>query len=93
MLICVMRVNLWLKDWEEVERGEVSPGSFTIRNLAQRIENVGDPRPTCSSPSDHCGCRSSGWIRCLNAKDVAVVEPMIAVAIPPDHARCEALQG
>ncbi|HEU4480117.1 MAG TPA: non-homologous end-joining DNA ligase [Pyrinomonadaceae bacterium] len=28
--------------WEEVERGEVSPGSFTIRNMAQRIEKVGD---------------------------------------------------
>ena len=28
--------------WEEVERGEVSPRSFTIRNMAQRIENVGD---------------------------------------------------
>jgi bifunctional non-homologous end joining protein LigD len=28
--------------WEEVERGEVSPVSFTIRNMAQRIENVGD---------------------------------------------------
>ena len=28
--------------WEEVERGEVGPGSFTIRNMAQRIEKVGD---------------------------------------------------
>ena len=28
--------------WEEVERGEVAPRSFTIRNMAQRIENVGD---------------------------------------------------
>jgi len=28
--------------WEEVERGEVSPGSFTIRNMTQRIESVGD---------------------------------------------------
>ena len=28
--------------WEEVERGEVSPGSFTIRNMSQRIEGVGD---------------------------------------------------
>jgi bifunctional non-homologous end joining protein LigD len=28
--------------WEEVERGEVSPGSFTIRNMPQRVENVGD---------------------------------------------------
>ena len=28
--------------WEEVERGDVSPQSFTIRNMAQRIENVGD---------------------------------------------------
>jgi bifunctional non-homologous end joining protein LigD len=28
--------------WEEVERGEVSPGSFTIRNMAQRMEKVGD---------------------------------------------------
>jgi bifunctional non-homologous end joining protein LigD len=28
--------------WEEVERREVSPGSFTIRNMAQRIEEVGD---------------------------------------------------
>jgi hypothetical protein len=29
--------------WEEVERGEVAPRSFTIRNMAQRIENVGRP--------------------------------------------------
>ena len=28
--------------WEEVERGEVSRRTFTIRNMAQRIENVGD---------------------------------------------------
>jgi bifunctional non-homologous end joining protein LigD len=28
--------------WEEVERVEVSPGSFTIRNMAQRVANVGD---------------------------------------------------
>jgi bifunctional non-homologous end joining protein LigD len=28
--------------WEEVERGEVLPTSFTISNMAQRIENVGD---------------------------------------------------
>jgi bifunctional non-homologous end joining protein LigD len=28
--------------WEEVERGEVAPRSFTIRNMAQRMENVGD---------------------------------------------------
>jgi hypothetical protein len=28
--------------WEEVERGAVAPRSFTIRNMAQRIENGGD---------------------------------------------------
>lgn len=28
--------------WEEVERGEVSPGSFTIRNMGERIASVGD---------------------------------------------------
>ncbi len=28
--------------WEEVAGGEVSPESFTIRNMAHRIENVGD---------------------------------------------------
>lgn len=28
--------------WEEVERGEVSPRTFTIRNMAERIANVGD---------------------------------------------------
>jgi len=28
--------------WEEVERGEVSPRRFTIRNMAERIEHVGD---------------------------------------------------
>ena len=28
--------------WEEVERGEIAPGSFTIRNMAQRIASVGD---------------------------------------------------
>ena len=28
--------------WEEIEHGEISPKSFTIRNMAERIENVGD---------------------------------------------------
>jgi bifunctional non-homologous end joining protein LigD len=28
--------------WEEVERGEVSPQSFTIRNMAERVATVGD---------------------------------------------------
>ena len=28
--------------WEEVERGEVAPRSFTIRNMAPRLENVGN---------------------------------------------------
>ena len=28
--------------WEEVERGEVSPGSFTIRNMTPRIADAGD---------------------------------------------------
>jgi len=28
--------------WEEVEHGEVAPRSFTIRNMAKRIDNVGD---------------------------------------------------
>jgi len=28
--------------WEEVERGAVTPGSFTIRNMAARINKVGD---------------------------------------------------
>jgi bifunctional non-homologous end joining protein LigD len=28
--------------WEEVERGEVSPVTFTVRNMAERIAKVGD---------------------------------------------------
>jgi len=28
--------------WEEVERGAVSPGTFTIRNMAARIKKLGD---------------------------------------------------
>lgn len=28
--------------WEEVERGEVGPRSFTLRNMEQRIQRVGD---------------------------------------------------
>lgn len=28
--------------WEEIERGEVHPKSFTLRNMAQRIDGVGD---------------------------------------------------
>jgi len=28
--------------WEEIERGTVTPRSFTIRNMAERIETVGD---------------------------------------------------
>jgi len=28
--------------WEEIERGEVDPGTFTLRNMPERIEKVGD---------------------------------------------------
>lgn len=28
--------------WEEIERGEVSPGTFTLRNMPQRVTEVGD---------------------------------------------------
>ena len=28
--------------WEEVERGEVNPGTFTLRNMPDRLEKVGD---------------------------------------------------
>jgi bifunctional non-homologous end joining protein LigD len=28
--------------WEEVERGEVSPTTFTLRNMEKRVEQVGD---------------------------------------------------
>ena len=28
--------------WEEVERGEVGPKSFTLRTMAQRVSEVGD---------------------------------------------------
>jgi bifunctional non-homologous end joining protein LigD len=28
--------------WEEVERGEVGPRSFTLRNMAERVAKVGD---------------------------------------------------
>jgi bifunctional non-homologous end joining protein LigD len=28
--------------WEEIERGEVDPGTFTLRNMPERIEAVGD---------------------------------------------------
>ena len=29
--------------WEEIERGEVTPRTFTLRSMARRIEEVGDP--------------------------------------------------
>ena len=28
--------------WEEVERGEVNPGTFTLRNMSDRVASVGD---------------------------------------------------
>ena len=28
--------------WEEIERGEVDPGTFNLRNMPERIEAVGD---------------------------------------------------
>jgi bifunctional non-homologous end joining protein LigD len=28
--------------WEEVEKGKVDPGTFTVRNMPERIEKVGD---------------------------------------------------
>jgi len=28
--------------WEEIERGEVNPGTFTLRNMHDRITKVGD---------------------------------------------------
>ena len=29
--------------WEEIERGEVNPDTFTLRNLPARVEELGDP--------------------------------------------------
>jgi bifunctional non-homologous end joining protein LigD len=29
--------------WKEVERGDVEPQTFTIRNMAARVHNAGDP--------------------------------------------------
>jgi DNA primase len=28
--------------WKEVERGEVEPGTFTLRNIVDRVGKVGD---------------------------------------------------
>jgi bifunctional non-homologous end joining protein LigD len=28
--------------WEEIERGEIGPRSFTVRNMLARVEQVGD---------------------------------------------------
>jgi bifunctional non-homologous end joining protein LigD len=28
--------------WEEIERGDVHPGTFTLRNIAARVAQVGD---------------------------------------------------
>jgi len=28
--------------WEEIERGEVNPGTFTLRNMSDRVATVGD---------------------------------------------------
>src|SRR5215204_6967344 len=28
--------------WEEIERGDVAPGTFTVRNMGERIASVGD---------------------------------------------------
>jgi bifunctional non-homologous end joining protein LigD len=28
--------------WKEIERGEVEPGTFTLRNMPDRIARVGD---------------------------------------------------
>jgi hypothetical protein len=28
--------------WEEIERGEVDPGTFTLRNMPERVAKVGD---------------------------------------------------
>jgi bifunctional non-homologous end joining protein LigD len=29
--------------WEEIERGEVGPRTFTLRTMAERVQDVGDP--------------------------------------------------
>jgi bifunctional non-homologous end joining protein LigD len=43
--------------WEEIERGDVQPGTFTLRNMAKRIAAVGDlwagltrPGPSLEAP-------------------------------------------
>jgi DNA primase len=28
--------------WKEIERGEVEPASFTVRNILERVQKVGD---------------------------------------------------
>ena len=28
--------------WEEVERGDVAPATFTVRNILERVQRIGD---------------------------------------------------
>jgi bifunctional non-homologous end joining protein LigD len=53
--------------WEEVERGDVGPRTFTLRNMTERVATVGDlwadmrrPRRR-SSRSSRVNERSEGW--------------------------------
>jgi bifunctional non-homologous end joining protein LigD len=53
--------------WEEVERGEVGPRTFTLRTMADRIAEVGDlwadmhSRSRLARRGSHAKERSEGW--------------------------------
>ena len=52
--------------WEEVERGEIGPRTFTLRNVAGRVATVGDlwadmRRRGLASRSPRVNERSEGW--------------------------------
>ena len=46
--------------WEEVERGEVGPQTFTLRTMAKRIAEVGDLWQDMPEQGNRCGARRNG---------------------------------
>jgi len=78
--------------WAEVERREVSPASFTLRNLPQRIRNVGDlwsDLLTTKLPPPPDGTSNQDVVRYLQRRSLkALANSIPGLAFEPRVKKC-----
>ena len=78
--------------WKEIERGEVEPASFTVRNILERVQKIGDTtyfHLRLENPTDiavNPGIIINGAMERANSTQIgwsAAMVPFASNAVPP----------